>query len=85
MSILAVGSTQPPIQWVLGILSPRVKWPRHEADHSPPSSTKVKNMLRYTSIPPYTFRVWCLAKHRDNFTFTVLVLNHSKKVKCPYA
>jgi hypothetical protein len=30
---------QPPIQWVAGTLTPR-----HEADHSRPSSTKVKNL-----------------------------------------
>jgi len=31
-------STHPPIQWV-----PGVKRPGREADHSPPSSAKVKN------------------------------------------
>jgi hypothetical protein len=44
--------TLPPyftIQWV-----PGVKWPRREADHS----------------PPYVFIAWCLDKYRDNFTFT---------------
>jgi hypothetical protein len=25
----------------------------------------------YTSTPPYVFMAWCLAKHRDNFTFTL--------------
>jgi hypothetical protein len=29
-----------------------VKWPEHEGDYSPPSSTNVKNMWRYTSTPP---------------------------------
>jgi hypothetical protein len=37
-----LGSTQPPIQWVPGNLSLGVKQPRREADHSPPSSTEVK-------------------------------------------
>jgi hypothetical protein len=37
----ALGSTQPPIQWVPGVISPRVKRPRHEADHSPPSEAEV--------------------------------------------
>jgi hypothetical protein len=46
----ALGSTQPPIQWVLG-----VKQPKHEADHSPPSSTELKNMWGYTSTPPICF------------------------------
>jgi hypothetical protein len=40
------------IQWVPGVLSLEVKRPRREADHSPPSSTRVKNAWRYTSTPP---------------------------------
>jgi hypothetical protein len=39
----APGPTQPPIQWVLGTLSLGVKQTGHEADHSSPCSTKVKN------------------------------------------
>jgi hypothetical protein len=38
----ALGPTQPPIQCVPGVLSLGVKRPRHEADHSPPSSSDVK-------------------------------------------
>jgi len=34
-----------------------VKWPRPEADHSPPSA-EVKNECSYTSIPPCTFMAW---------------------------
>jgi hypothetical protein len=41
-STTALGPTQPPIQWVPGALSMRVKQPGHEADHSPPSSAEVK-------------------------------------------
>jgi hypothetical protein len=54
-SRLAVGSTQPPIQWVPGVLSLGVKQPGHEADQSPPKSAKVKKMWIYTSNPPYAF------------------------------
>jgi hypothetical protein len=43
--------TQPPIQWILGALSPRVKPPGREADHSPTSSAKVKNAWSCTSTP----------------------------------
>jgi hypothetical protein len=35
-SKLDLGPTQPPIQWVAGILSPGLKWPGREANHSPP-------------------------------------------------
>jgi hypothetical protein len=40
----ALGSTQPPIQWVPGC----------EAD-LPPASAEVKKMWIYTSTPPYAF------------------------------
>jgi hypothetical protein len=40
----ALGFTQPPIQWVLGDLSPGVKRPGREADHSPPTSAEVKKI-----------------------------------------
>jgi hypothetical protein len=36
-SRLALGPTQPPIQWVLGASLPGEKQQWHEADHSPPS------------------------------------------------
>jgi hypothetical protein len=48
---LALGLTQPHIQWVPGALTPGVKWLVHEADHSPPSGAKVKNAWRFTSTP----------------------------------
>jgi len=47
----APGPTQVPIQWAPGALSPQLKRPAREADHSPPSSTVVKNARRYTSTP----------------------------------
>jgi hypothetical protein len=64
---------QPPIQWVTGVPSLGVKRPGREADHSPPSSAKVKNAWSYTSTPQYAFMAWCLVKHRDTFTFTFTV------------
>jgi hypothetical protein len=39
----ALGPIQTPIHWITGALSPRVKWPESEGDHSPPSSAEVKN------------------------------------------
>jgi hypothetical protein len=43
----ALGLTQLPIQWVLGVvLSPGVKWLGHEADHSFSPSANVKYVWR---------------------------------------
>jgi hypothetical protein len=52
---LILGPTQPPIQWAPGALSPGVKRPGREADHSPLSSAEVKKMCIYTSTPSYDF------------------------------
>jgi hypothetical protein len=68
------GPTQPPIQWVLGVLSLEVQQPGREADRSPSSSVEVKNAWMYTSTHPYVFMAWCLIKHRDNFTLPYLYL-----------
>jgi hypothetical protein len=46
---------KPPIQWVPGALSPVVKRPGREVDHSPPTSAEVKQMGIYTSTPLYVF------------------------------
>jgi hypothetical protein len=45
----ALGPTQPLIQWVPGILSPGIKRPRREADHSLSSKAEVWNG---GAIPP---------------------------------
>jgi len=49
---------------VPGALSPGIKQPGYEGDHSPPSSAEVKNVWSCTSTPPYVFMVWCLVKYR---------------------
>jgi len=41
----ALEPTQPPMQWILGALPLGLKWPGHEADHSPPSSAEAKLYL----------------------------------------
>jgi hypothetical protein len=51
LSRSALGSTQPPIQWISGDLSPALKQPGREADHPPPCSVAVKND---GAIPPLT-------------------------------
>jgi hypothetical protein len=76
VSRLALGPTQPPIQWVLGAISLGVKWPEHEADHSTPTSSKVKNGEAIHPLPhmPSQHSAW-LIKHRDNFIiFTLIIL-----------
>jgi hypothetical protein len=61
--------TQPPMIWILGALSPGVKWLGHETDHSPPNSAKVKKTWIYTSTPPHTssWRSASSVKHRNYF------------------
>jgi hypothetical protein len=51
----ALGSNQPPIQQVPGDLSPWLKLPGREADHSPPASAEVKKMCICTFTPPHAF------------------------------
>jgi hypothetical protein len=70
--------TQPPIEWVIGALSLRVKQPGREADRSPPSSAEVKNAWSYTSTPQYTFMAWCLVKHKDDFTFFTFIFKFTR-------
>jgi hypothetical protein len=55
-----VGPTQPSIQWIPGTVSPVVKRPGHEADHSSLRSAKVNNTWIYTSTPPNVFMAKCL-------------------------
>jgi hypothetical protein len=59
-SRMALGSTQHPIQWVPGALSPGVKRSGREADHLPPDRTEVRKIWIYTSTTPYAFMAWCL-------------------------
>jgi hypothetical protein len=56
----AVGTYQPPTQWIPGILSPGVKRQVHEGDHSPPAIAEVKKTWICTSTHPYVFMPWCL-------------------------
>jgi hypothetical protein len=54
----ALGSTQPPIQWVPRALSPGVKRTGSESDRSPPTSVEANKMWIYTSTFPYVFMAW---------------------------
>jgi hypothetical protein len=51
------------LEWIA--LSLGVKQPAHEADHSPPSSAKVKEWVEL-----YLYSPSLKKKHRDNFMFT---------------
>jgi hypothetical protein len=63
-SRMALGPTQPPIQWVLGALSLGVKRPGREAVHTP-SSAEVKNVCSYNSTPPICL-VSEINEHQDH-------------------
>jgi hypothetical protein len=56
---------------------PEAGGPGSEADHTPPYSAKVKNEWIYIFTSPYVFMTWCLTEHRDNWTFTIVILLHS--------
>jgi len=75
----APGPTQPPIQRLPGAITPRVKQPGREADHSSLSSAEVKNVWSYTSTPQYVFTASCSVKHRDNLTLYLFRI--SEKIK----
>ena len=53
LSRLAMGPTQPPVQWVMGLSGRGDKeWPGHDADPSPLSSSVVMKGYSYTPTPP---------------------------------
>jgi hypothetical protein len=58
-SRMAMETTQPPVLWVSGAVSPKIERPGLLAYHSPPSNVKVKNAWSYISLPPYVFVSWC--------------------------
>jgi hypothetical protein len=61
----------------MGALSLGIKWPGCEADHSSPSSAKVKEWVELYIYFPNTpsWHGVQLKKHRDNFTFTFTLLD----------
>jgi hypothetical protein len=67
---------QRPIQWVTGALSLGIKRPGREADHSPPSSAKVKNAWSYTSAPRYALMAWCSVKARGQLYLYLMERNN---------
>jgi hypothetical protein len=53
--------------WVSEALFVGLKRPGSEADHSPPSNSKVENAWRYNSNLKYVFMAWCLVNTRVNY------------------
>jgi hypothetical protein len=75
MPRMALGLTQPPIQWVSGTFSLGVKWLGREADHSPPSNAKVKECVElYLHSPGMSSWRGAQLKHRDTFNFYHVVI-----------
>jgi hypothetical protein len=67
---IQIGSGAHPAFYPMG-----VKRPGCEADHSPPSSTEVKNCGPIAPLPlTSSWRGASLIKHRDNLTFAVSYL-----------
>jgi hypothetical protein len=57
-----------------GLFPREYRGPGSEANHSPPTSAEVKNAWSYTSTPTYVFMARYLVQHRDNLTFTFILL-----------
>jgi hypothetical protein len=83
VSRMALEPTQPPIQWVPGVLSLGVKQPGREADHSPPPSAGGQRMSG--AIPPLpNTPPWrgTQLEHRDNFTFYIVLKQTMYSLYC---
>jgi hypothetical protein len=78
-----LGPTQPPIQWLPRELSLPIKWPENEADHSPPSSAKVKECVEIHLHSPIRLQGVVLVRHRDNFIFTFTLPERADNIRTP--
>jgi hypothetical protein len=74
-SRMALGRTQPPIQWVPGALSLGVKRPGREDDHSPPLVPRggVKECVELYLRSPTT-PSWCCAQLKNSTETNYLLL-----------
>jgi len=80
VSTPALKPTQPPIQWVSRALSLGVMQPGREADHSSPSTAKVKEFVELYSTYSKRLRVVILRKTRTGTTLPYIIMGH--KIKC---
>jgi hypothetical protein len=77
-----LGPTQPPIQWVPGVLSPGGKArPGRDADHSPPSSAEVKNEWELYVLSPH-LPPWRVAGQLYFFFTLLSVLSTFSRMLC---
>jgi hypothetical protein len=51
-----------------------IKRQGHEADHSPSTTTEVKETWIYTSTPPHVFMAWCLISYAQEPIIIVVVV-----------
>jgi hypothetical protein len=65
---LALGPTQPPLQWVPGAITPVIKRSVLEADNSPASSAEVKSVWSYISTPLVLLHGVVFIEARDMFS-----------------
>jgi hypothetical protein len=78
VSRLALGRTQPHIEWVPRAPSPVVKQLRREVDHSPPSSGDVENGEAIPPLPNFALFfldvIWALCSFMLNFLLSLICL-----------
>jgi hypothetical protein len=74
----ALGTSQPPMQWLLLAITTGVKRPRPEADYLPQSSAEVKNTLIYSFTAQYVFMTRYLIKQETRLHG--MVLRHREKL-----
>jgi hypothetical protein len=77
----ALRPTKPPLQWIPGALSPGVKRPGLEADHSSISSAEVNNC---GAVFPLPYKPWCrsLSMPWTTWIWPVLVMSGARAEQC---
>jgi hypothetical protein len=81
----ALGTNQPPIQWIPGVPNLVVKRQGIEATHSPPSNAELKNAWSYTSTPHYAFMSWCSVKKKAQGQLYIYLYGMTGKIRMKFA
>ena len=68
-------TNQPPVQWVMGLPSPGVKWPVQEMDPSTPSSADIT--YQRGRSPALRMRLCDVSRKNSTFTFFFFLLVHN--------